>query len=122
MEILGRPVEFVRRSDGVIWFTFDAICDGPRSQDDYIEISRSFSTVLLSGIPALDDRSNDATRRFIALVDELYERRVNLIVSAAVPLQRLYAGNRLEAEFQRTESRLVDEMQSESYLAAAHRP
>ncbi len=121
MEILGRPVAFIRRSDGVIWLDFAAICDGPRSQDDYIELAREFQTVLVSHVPRFDRSLEDQARRFIALVDEFYDRRVKLILSAAVPLEALYAGRRLEREFERTRSRLT-EMQSHDYFAAAHKP
>ena len=121
METLGRPIAFVRRSDGVIWFEFDALCDGPRSQDDYIELAREFQTVVVSGVPQLGPELENQARRFIALVDEFYDRRVKLILSADVPLETLYAGRRLGREFERTRSRLI-EMRSHDYLAAAHRP
>jgi cell division protein ZapE len=121
MEILGRPISYIRQSDGVLWLDFAAACDGPRSQDDYIEIAREFQTVLLSHVPQFDETLENQARRLIALVDEFYDRRVKLILSAAVPLERLYAGRRLEREFERTLSRLF-EMQSRAYFAAAHRP
>lgn len=121
MEVLGRQVEFVRRSDGVIWFTFDAICDGPRSQDDYIEIAREFQTVVVSSVPRLAQTLENQARRFIALVDEFYDRRVKLMISAEVDLAELYAGNRLTHEFERTRSRLT-QMRTHDYLASAHRP
>ena len=121
MEILGRPIEFRRRSDGVVWLDFSAVCDGPRSQDDYIELAREFQTVVVSRVPRFDRETENQARRFIALVDEFYDRRVKLILSAEVPLEQLYDGLILEREFQRTRSRLV-EMQSRDYLAAAHRP
>ena len=121
IEVLGRPVEFVRCSDGVIWFTFDAICDGPRSQDDYIEIAREFQTVVVSGVPRLTPTLENQARRFIALVDEFYDRRVKLMISAEAGLTELYAGNRLTREFERTQSRLT-EMRTHDYLASAHRP
>jgi len=121
MRILGRPVDYIRISDGVLWLDFDAACDGPRSQDDYIEIAREFQTVLISHVPRFDATLENQARRFIALVDEFYDRKVKLILSAAVPLERLYAGTRLQREFERTFSRLV-EMQSRDYFAAAHRP
>ena len=121
LEIHGRPIEYRRLSDGIVWFDFDAICDGPRSQDDYIEIAREFHTVIVANVPQLTrDRENQA-RRFIALVDEFYDRRVKLKLSAAVPLASLYSGGRLTREFERTRSR-VTEMQSHDYLAAPHRP
>lgn len=121
MEILGRSIEYLRRSDGVVWLDFGAICDGPRSQDDYIELAREFQTVVVSCVPQLGPELENQARRFIALIDEFYDRRVKLILSAEVPLDQLYRGNKLAREFQRTRSRLV-EMQSHAYLAAAHRP
>jgi cell division protein ZapE len=121
IEVLGRPISFLRESDGVVWFDFTALCDGPRSQNDYIELSRLYHTVLVSNVPRFDARLENQARRFVALVDEFYDRRVKLFLSAAVPLEDLYAGNRLGHEFKRTLSRLT-EMQSHDYLAAAHRP
>jgi cell division protein ZapE len=121
MEILGRPIEYLGRSDGVVWVDFRAICDGPRSQDDYIELSREFQTVLVSRVPQFKPELENQARRFIALVDEFYDRRVKLIVSADVALEALYEGRKLRREFERTKSRLV-EMQSHDYLASAHRP
>jgi cell division protein ZapE len=121
MEILGRPIEYLRRSDGVVWLEFDAICDGPRSQDDYIELAREYQTVVVSRVPQFGPDLENQARRFIALVDEFYDRRVKLILSAEVPLAALYRGRRLESEFRRTSSRLI-EMQGHEYLAAAHRP
>lgn len=119
LEVLGRDIETRRRADGVVWFDFDALCGGPRSQNDYIEIARSFQTVLLSEVPLLDGLKENEARRFIALVDEFYDRRVKLIISAACPIDELYAGQRLVREFERTRSRLR-EMQSHEYLAARH--
>ncbi len=117
--IENRPIETVRLAAGVAWFEFPALCDGPRSQDDYIEIARRYHTVILSGVPVLDADMENQARRFIALVDEFYERGVNLILSAAAPLDSLYRGRRLEFEFERTTSRLI-EMQSGEYLASPH--
>ena len=109
-----------RRADGVIWFDFDALCEGPRSVADYIELAQSFNTVLISAVPRFDALRDDAARRFIHLVDEFYDHGVKLVLSAAAPIGALYAGERLRAEFARTESRLI-EMQSRDYLAGAHR-
>ena len=117
--INDRDVEVVAKSQGVIWFEFNAICRTTRSSHDYIEIARQYHTVMLSGIPRMADRDNDAARRFIELVDELYDRNVNLIVSSDFPAHDWYAGKRLEEPFQRTASRLV-EMSSESYLGKPH--
>ena len=121
MEILGRNIQTRQRADGIAWFNFSELCDGPRSQNDYIEIARAFQTILLSNVPALTRETENQARRFIALVDEFYDRRVKLIVSAACPITEIYTGAQLTMEFQRTASRLL-EMQSTSYLAEAHIP
>ncbi len=121
IEILGREIPTLRRADGVAWFSFSALCDGPRSQNDYIEIARCFHTVILADLPCMDVSMENQARRFIALVDEFYDRRVKLICSAAVPIGELYCGQRLVREFERTRSRLR-EMQSREYLAAPHLP
>ena len=119
LTVLGRPIETVRLAKGVAWFEFDELCRGPRSQEDYIEIARCYQTVVLSAVPALTRADDDAARRFIALVDEFYDRRVKLVLSAEAPLGELYRGSRLSFEFQRTQSRLT-EMQSSDYLHAPH--
>jgi cell division protein ZapE len=121
IDIEGRPISCRCLCDDVAWFDFEALCDGPRSQNDYIELSREFHTVLLSNVPCLSRGMDDQARRFINLVDEFYDRRVNLVMSAEVPLESLYQGSHLGFEFQRTTSRLL-EMQSEEYLAQAHQP
>ncbi len=121
LEIDGRIVPHRERADGIIWFDFDQICAGPRGVSDYIEIARSFQTVIVSNVPVLDAEREDEARRFIAMVDEFYDRRVKLIVSAAADIDTLYTGRRLGFEFERTRSRLT-EMRSHDYLAAAHVP
>jgi cell division protein ZapE len=121
LELFGRPIPYRRAADGVIWFDFEHICDGPRSQDDYIEISRLYQAVLVSNVPRFDATLENQARRFIALVDEFYDRRVKLILSAAAPATEVYRGERLKHSFLRTQSRL-QEMQSHDYLAEAHRP
>ncbi len=121
LEILGREIVTRQRADGIAWFDFVALCDGPRSQDDYIEIARCFQTVILSDVPVMNSGQDNQVRRFIALVDEFYDRRVNLIISAAAEIADLYTGTRLQKEFRRTRSRLL-EMQSTEYLAAGHLP
>jgi cell division protein ZapE len=121
LEVEGRQLR-VRRSTGdVIWFDFAAICAGPRSQADYIEIARDFHTVLVSDVPHFDATRDNEARRFIALVDEFYDRNVKLVLSAYAPVADLYGGERLRFEFARTSSRLI-EMQSHEYLARPHRP
>lgn len=121
IEIEGRSIPVIRQSSSAVWFNFFAICAGPRSQDDYIEIAREYQSVIVAGIPILDTLRDNEARRFIALVDELYDRNVNLIISAAAPATDLYRGELLSFQFQRTISRLI-EMQSEDYLAREHRP
>ena len=119
LDINGRGICARQRAKGIAWFEFDEICDGPRSQNDYIEIARWYPTVIVSGIPTLGSDLENQARRLIALVDEFYDRRVKLILSAAAPVDALYAGQRLDFEFERTVSRLI-EMQSTDYLAAPH--
>lgn len=122
IEVNGRDIPLKRASDGAIWFEFAALCEGPRAVADYIEIGKSFHTVLVSNVPQFVDfsASEDAARRFVNLVDEFYDRGVNLVLSAAAPITELYRGKRLKFEFARTESRLI-EMQSREYLASGHR-
>ena len=119
LEINGRRLRTLRCAKGIAWFDFTELCDGPRSQADYIEIARWYPTIIVSGVPELDELREDQARRFIALVDEFYDRRVKLIVSAERPADQLYAGKRLRFEFERTVSRLV-EMQSLEYLHLPH--
>ena len=119
LDILGREILTRRCAKGVAWFDFPEICDGPRSQEDYIEIARWYPTVIISNVPKLDKELENQARRFIALVDEFYDRKVKLVLSAAAPADALYCGERLKFEFQRTASRLT-EMQSADYLHAPH--
>ena len=119
LEINGRVLKARRRAKGIAWFDFSELCDGPRSQADYIEIARWYPTIVLSGVPELDEFRENQARRFIGLVDEFYDRHVKLIVSADRPPDMLYSGNRLRFEFERTVSRLI-EMQSMEYLHLPH--
>ena len=121
LTIEGRDIVTRRCGDGVVWFEFAALCDGPRSQNDYIELARLFQTVLVGNVPKFWEKKEDQARRFISLVDEFYDRSVKLIISAESPIMDLYQGQRLAFEFQRTESRL-QEMQSREYLARQHKP
>ena len=116
-----RKVHAERRANGVIWFTFRQLCDGPRGQDDYIELARCYHTLLLSDVPTLNVRDEDQARRFISLVDEFYDHNVKLIVSGQAPLESTYQGSAFKFEFERTKSRLI-EMQSKEYLAREHKP
>ena len=119
LDINGREIRARQCAKGIVWFDFTDLCDGPRSQNDYIEIARWYPTVIVSGVPQLGGEHENQARRFIALIDEFYDRRVKLILSAAAPVDSLYAGKRLAFEFERTASRLI-EMQSTDYLAAPH--
>jgi cell division protein ZapE len=121
LEINNRYLTCRCVADDVAWFDFAELCDGPRSQNDYIELARIFHAVLISGVPAFGPETDDQSRRFINLVDEFYDRNVKLVLAADKPLLDLYGGGRLEFEFQRTISRL-QEMQSLEYLAREHKP
>jgi cell division protein ZapE len=121
LEILGRDINIRNWAEGIAWFAFDAICAGPRSAADYIEISQLCHTVLVSDVPLFDETRDDQARRFIAMVDEFYDQNVKLILSAAAPLEALYQGSDLAFPFERTRSRLL-EMQSLEYLAQEHHP
>ena len=119
--IENRVIKALRTCDDVAWFQFRELCDGPRSQNDYIELGKIFNTVLLSDVEQMSVTTDDIARRFINMVDEFYDRNVKLIISAEVELKDLYTGGRLNFEFQRTLSRLL-EMQSHEFLTRAHKP
>ena len=117
IEILGRAIQTRLLADEVVWFAFRELCDGPRSQNDYIEIANRYKTVFLDGLPILSSEKENQARRFVSLVDELYDRRINLVVLAQSSIDRLYEGVGLKFEFERTMSRLI-EMQSPEYIAS----
>jgi len=120
LHIEAREIRALRRAGGVVWFDFRELCMGPRSQNDYLEIAAQFHTVLLSGVPHMPVNMASPARRFTWLVDVLYDRRVKLIISAAVPPEQLYTEGPLAHEFPRTVSRL-NEMQSKEFLALERR-
>ncbi|NIJ70082.1 cell division protein ZapE [Xanthomonas sp. 60] len=120
IEIEGRKIPVRGRGKSIAWFDFPALCEGPRGPSDYIEIAQEFNTVLLGDIPAFDRNNEDAARRFVNLIDELYDRHVNLVCTAATSPVELYSGERLQGAFERTASRLI-EMQSADYLSTAHK-
>jgi cell division protein ZapE len=120
LRIEHRELRTVRRAGGVVWFDFRTLCGGPRSQNDYLEIAQQFHTVILANVPAMPPRMASEARRFTLLVDVLYDRRVKLIMSAAVPVEALYTEGPLAHEFPRTVSRL-HEMRSAEYLALERR-
>ncbi|MZI91817.1 cell division protein ZapE [Vibrio sp. CAIM 722] len=119
IEINHRQIDVTSTYDGVLFATFAQLCQTARSQNDYIEMSRLYHTVILADVRQMGESNDDAARRFIALVDEFYERHVKLIISAEVELEALYTHGLLEFEFQRCRSRLI-EMQSQEYLARDH--
>ena len=121
IEIEGRQILTKEVADGVVWFDFTEICESARSQLDYMELSRIYHSVLLSNVKQMGRDNDDAARRFIAMVDEFYERKVKLIISAEVALIELYTTGTLDFQFKRCISRL-QEMQSHEYLAEAHIP
>jgi cell division protein ZapE len=121
LRIGGRRLRALRRRGDVVWFSFATLCQGARSPADYVDIAHEFHTVVLSDVPVFTEpQQDDEARRFIALIDELYDQGVKLALSAAAPPAELYRGERLQLEFRRTASRLI-EMQTESYLARPRR-
>lgn len=119
LRIQSRPLPALRTASGMAWFDFSVLCGGPRSAHDYIALAEELHTLFLSGIPVMGADQDDAARRFISLIDELYDRRVNLVASAMAAPAELYRGERLRESFRRTVSRLV-EMRGGEYLSAAH--
>ena len=115
LDVEGRRIPYRKRAGGVVWFDFEALCGGPRSYADYVDLAKRFHTVLLSGVPRLSAKQSDAARRLTWLVDVLYDERVKLIVSAEAAPEALFTEGESAAEFQRTVSRL-HEMQSAAYL------
>jgi cell division protein ZapE len=120
LRVNEREIPVRRAARAAVWFDFAALCEGPRGSADYIELAREFPAILISDVPQFTPLNEDAARRFVQLVDALYDRRVKLALSAAAPTVNLYDGRHLRAEFARTSSRLV-EMQSAEYLAQPHR-
>ncbi|MDN5925005.1 MAG: AFG1 family ATPase [Xanthomonadales bacterium] len=120
LSVQGRAIAVRCHADNIAWFDFSALCDGPRAVADYIELAQRFPAVIVANVPPFNPDNSDPAMRFIHLVDEFYDRRTKLVLSAAAPIIDLYEGTRLRAPFARTQSRLI-EMQSEEYLALAHR-
>jgi len=117
--IEARPLRARRRAGSLVWFDFATLCDGPRSQLDYLELAKRFAVVFLSGVPRLTPDMGNAARRFTWLVDVLYDHRVKLLVSAAVPAGELYREGPNSQDFPRTVSRLI-EMRTREYMALPH--
>ena len=121
LHVEGRTLKARKRAGSAVWFDFAALCDGPRSQRDYLELAQRFAVVFVSGVPRMTAEMGDRARRFTWLVDILYDHRVKLLLSAAVPPGDLYREGPNSREFPRTVSRLV-EMQTHEYMAQAHVP
>ncbi|MXR67764.1 cell division protein ZapE [Shewanella sp. JBTF-M18] len=123
IDVDGREIAIRQQAQGVLLIDFRDLCDGPRSQRDYMELACLYHTVLLSGVEQMGSQStgDDIARRFLAMVDEFYERHVKLIISAEVALEEIYTQGLLSFEFRRCRSRLT-EMQSHDYLALEHLP
>lgn len=120
LNIEHRVLKAKRRAGGVVWFDFQTLCGGPRSQNDYLELATRFHTIVLSDVPHMPVRLASEARRFTWLVDVLYDRKVKLVISAEVPPEQLYTEGPLSHEFPRTVSRL-NEMQSKEYLSEEKR-
>lgn len=120
IEVLGRNIAVIHRAPGIVWFDFAALCGGPRSQNDYLDLAHRFHTIFVSGVSRMGPEMANAARRFTWLVDVCYDHRVKLVLAAAAPAEELYVAGPQVTEFQRTVSRLV-EMRSHEYLASAHR-
>ena len=114
LDVEGRTIAYRKRAGGVVWFDFQALCGGPRSYADYVDLAKRFHTVMVSGVPRMSAKQSDAARRFTWLVDVLYDERIKLVLSAEAPPEELFAEGENSADFQRTVSRL-HEMQSAEY-------
>ena len=114
LDVEGRTIPYRKRAGGVVWFDFQALCGGPRSYADYVDLAKRFHTLIVSGVPRMSARQSDAARRFTWLVDVLYDERVKLVLSAEAPPEELFTEGQNAADFQRTVSRL-HEMQSAEY-------
>ncbi len=121
LEIEGRTIRALRIGPGVAWVRFEELCGGPRGQADYIELARRYHTVLISEVPRMGTAEADRRRRFSWLIDEFYDRRVKLILSAEAHFTDLLEAATGEVAVERTASRLV-EMQTHQYLSEAHLP
>ena len=119
--IKGRILHVPCSADGVARFSFKDLCEEPLAASDYLRLAHDYHTIMIDHIPVMDFSERNAAKRFIALVDTLYDNAVKLMASAAADPVSLYlATEGYEAnEFKRTSSRLI-EMSSESYLALAH--
>jgi cell division protein ZapE len=121
MSVLGRSWTVPRAAEGVAWFSFTDLCGGHFGPADYLSLATHFHSVILSGVPRLSPANRDSARRFVTLIDALYEHKVTFLCSAEAPPDQLYVDGDGAFEFHRTVSRMI-EMQSAAYLAQAHLP
>ena len=121
VEVQGRSIQARQAARGIARFDFDELCNKPRGASDFLTIATQFHTVMVDNIPILDERERDAAKRFVVLIDSLYEHHVNLFASADGEPGELYMKGDTAFEFQRTVSRLM-EMQAEDYLNTPHAP
>jgi cell division protein ZapE len=121
IEVQGRVIHAHQAARGIARFTFDELCNKPRGASDFLAIATQYHTVMVDNIPILDERERDAAKRFVVLIDSLYEHHVNLFASADGEPDQLYMKGDTAFEFQRTVSRLM-EMQAEDYLNSPHTP
>ncbi|WP_108820620.1 cell division protein ZapE [Pseudovibrio sp. Alg231-02] len=121
LENKGRKIPVSRTCSAIAWFTFQELCCTPLGPSDYLRIAHAFNTVFLEGVPVLDKARRNEAKRFINLIDTLYDNHVHLVIQASAEPQDLYvASSGTEAfEFDRTASRLI-EMRSEEYLMREH--
>lgn len=117
---LGRAIPVRRAAMGAARFAFADLCEAPLGARDYLRIAHAFDTLMIDGVPQFDRTTSDASKRFILLVDTLYDRGVKLAASFRAPLDDLAHDDKTRAEFARTSSRLI-EMQSDAYLGAPHK-
>ena len=120
LTVKGRTLAVPRASNGVAWFGFDELCRQPLGPEDYLAIAGRYDTLVLDGVPILNENTRNEARRFMTLIDTLYEQRVHLVMAAQAAPQELYRGETHSFEFERTVSRLM-EMQSAAYLRLEHR-
>ncbi len=114
LDVEGRTIAYRKRAGGLVWFEFEALCGGPRSYADYVDLTKRFHTIILSGVPRMSAKQSDAARRFTWLIDVLYDEHLKLVLSAEAPPEALFTEGENAADFQRTVSRL-HEMQSAEY-------
>jgi cell division protein ZapE len=119
LQINHRDIPYIALADDVVWFDFQVLCNTPRAASDYIEIALQFHTLFLSRISVMSEAQDDVAKRFIHLVDALYDHNVKLITTAASMPDQLYTGRRLAFAFERTKSRLY-EMSSRDYMNRPH--